>query len=84
MFANYNPLTVVSEGIIGVAEFWITMPNLELSDGFSPIVIRHCDAGRREPGYIVVSLEKSIRAISRSSEFEALIALDRNEDVAWY
>ena len=64
--------------------FWITMPNLELPDGFPPIVIRHCDAGRREPGYIVVSLEKSIRAISRSSQFEALIALDRNGDVAWY
>ena len=39
--------------------FWITMPNLELPDGFPPIVIRHCDAGRREPGYIVVSLEKA-------------------------
>ena len=64
--------------------FWITMPNLELPDGFPPIVIRHCDAGRREPGYIVVSLGKSIRAISRSSEFEALIALDQNGDVAWY
>jgi len=64
--------------------FWITMPNLELSSGFPPIVIRHCDAAHREPGYIVVSLGKSIRAISRSSEFEALIALDRNGDVAWY
>ena len=64
--------------------FWITMPNLELPSGFPPIVIRHCAAGRREPGYIVVSSEKSIRAISRSSEFEALIALDRNGDVAWY
>ena len=60
------------------------MPNLELPDGFPPIVIRHCDAARREPGYIVVSLGKSIRAISRSSEFEALIALDQNGDVAWY
>ena len=47
--------------------FWITMPDLELPSGFPRIVIRHSDAGRREPGYIVVGLGKSIRAISRSS-----------------
>ena len=33
------------------------MPDLELPSGFPRIVLRHSDAGRREPGYIVVSLE---------------------------
>ena len=60
------------------------MYNLQLPDGFPPIVIRHCDAARREPGYMLVSLGKGIRAVSEFSACEALIALDRHGEVVWY
>ena len=57
---------------------------LELPQGFPPIVIHHCDAARREPGYMVVSAGKGVRAISSSSDYEVLFALDQHGKIAWY
>lgn len=45
--------------------------------------IHTCDAARREPGYVILSVGKAVRAISRTSDFEALVALDRDGRVAW-
>ena len=56
----------------------------DLPKGFPSIIIHHCDADRREPGYILVSLGKGVRAISEYSEFEALVALDRYGQVTWF
>jgi arylsulfate sulfotransferase len=57
---------------------------ISLPEGFPPIVIHKCDAARREPGYMILSVGKSVRAISATSEFEALIALDQDGEVVWF
>ena len=40
----------------------------DLPRGFPSIIIHHCDADRREPGYMLVSLGKGVRAISDYSD----------------
>lgn len=58
--------------------------NLQLPPDFPPIVVHRCEAARREPGYIIISVGMGIRAVSPSSAFEALVALDQEGNVAWY
>ena len=48
-----------------------------------PFKIHVCEPGRREPGFIVLPVGKAVRAISRDSAFEALVALDREGNIAW-
>lgn len=48
-----------------------------------PFRIHACHPERREPGFIVLPVGKAVRAISRDSVFEALVALDREGKVAW-
>ena len=60
------------------------MISLELPQGFPPVVVHHCDAARREPGYMVVSAGKGARAFSGSSDYEVLFALDQNGKGEWY
>lgn len=42
-----------------------------------PFRIHTCHPERREPGFVVLPAGKAMRAISRESPFEALVALDR-------
>ena len=51
------------------------MKNADLPIGFPSIIIHHCDADRREPGYILVSLGKGVRAISDYSEFAEIVII---------
>lgn len=48
-----------------------------------PFKVHVCEPGRREPGFIVLPVGKAVRAISRDSAFEALVALDREGNIAW-
>lgn len=48
-----------------------------------PFRIHTCDPDRREPGYILLPVGKAVRAISATSDFEAVVALDREGAVAW-
>ncbi|MYK57443.1 MAG: hypothetical protein F4027_02095, partial [Rhodospirillaceae bacterium] len=48
-----------------------------------PFRIHVCEPERREPGFVVLPVGKAVRAISRDSEFEALVALDRHGKIAW-
>ena len=57
---------------------------MDLPKGFPPIKIHKCDTSSREPGYMIVSLGKDVRAISATSDFEALVALDRSGEVVWF
>ncbi len=59
-------------------------PLSDLPDDFPPIVIHHCDAGRREPGYMILSLGRGTRATQQTSDFETLVALNTDGDVVWY
>lgn len=47
-------------------------------------MVHQCDSSRREPGYILLSVGKDIRAISTRSACEVLIALNVCGEVAWY
>ncbi|MDA0241215.1 MAG: aryl-sulfate sulfotransferase [Proteobacteria bacterium] len=60
------------------------MPALSLPEGFPPIVIHRCDAPRREPGFIVFAVGKDIRALQKTTPFEAIVALDQKGEVAWF
>jgi len=48
-----------------------------------PFAIHVCDPARRNPGNILLPVGKSVRAISGDSAFEAVVALDREGQVAW-
>ena len=56
----------------------------DLPSGFPSITIHHCETNRREPGYIILSIGKGVRAISSQTDYEVLVALDQRGNVAWY
>jgi len=57
---------------------------IDLPEGFPPITVHTCHAARREPGYMIVSLGRDTRAISWKTDFEVLVALNRDGQVVWF
>ncbi len=59
-------------------------PPLEtLPPGFPPIEVKVCQASRREPGCMILSLGRGTRAVQQRSDFEALVAIDREGRPVW-
>ena len=46
--------------------------------------ILHCDSEKRSDGVILLTIGRNTRAINKTSELEAIIAIDRHGDIVWH
>lgn len=54
-----------------------------LPDGMPAMEIRRCEPHSREPGFLLFAMGKNPKAIQKYTDFECVMALDRQGQVVW-